>query len=56
MQVLLTIFALSIATLIATIFIEEVEPGHEGVAATGGLAILATFVSGLLSALAFIWS
>lgn len=56
MQILLTIFVLSIATFIGCVVYENLDPRNDTNATVGALAVVSTFISGLLAALVFIWS
>ena len=55
-KILLTIFVLSVATLFVCFVYEALDPRNDTTATIGGLAVVSTFVSGLLAALLFIWS
>ena len=56
MQILLTIFVLSVATLFSSFVYEALDPRNDTNATVGALAVVSTFISGLLAALVFIWS
>ena len=56
MQILLTIFVLSIATFIGCVLYESLDPRNDTNATVGAVAVIMAFLSGLLSTLVFIWN
>lgn len=56
MQILQTIFVLSVAALFLSFVYEALDPRSDATATVGALAIISAFISGLLAALVSIWS
>lgn len=56
MAILLTIFVLSIATLLVCLVYDRVDPYDDIHANIGAASCIAAFLSGLSATLVFIWS